>query len=367
MHVVHVAGALKGGPLSAIADWIRLQTVAGYKVSLIYSPLRDAPESFRDNLPPEVELYPLDIPRDIHPIKDFRACRSLARVLAMMQPDIVHLHSSKAGALGRIAAKLTGIPAIYSPHGVAYLRTDVAIGARALFFGLEWLLGFVGTVTVACSPSEMAAMRAIPGWKTIISNGIDLTSLPPEDHRSPPHPGLQIALCGRITAQKNPEFACQIAQSSPPDWRWVWLGDGELQDLVMRSGRIEVLGWMPRASALAHLSASDIMVHASSWEGMPFAILEAMALGLPVVATNVVGNRDLVVPGETGFLAAGAPAFLQALQTLANSGGLRRKMGEAGRRRVVNEFDQLRLGERWMDLYERVKKKKHCLAPARNP
>jgi glycosyltransferase involved in cell wall biosynthesis len=367
MHIVHVAGALKGGPLSAIAEWTKLQTVAGHRVSLIYSPLRDPPESFRGNFPPEVELYALDIPRDIHPVNDFRACRSLTRVLGIMQPDVVHLHSSKAGALGRIAARLVGIPAIYSTHGVAYLRTDVGIGTRALFFALEWLLGFVGTVTVACSPSEMATMRAIPGWKMIISNGIDLASLPPKDHSGSSQPGLQIALCGRITAQKNPELACQIAQISPPDWRWVWLGDGDLQDLVARSGRIEVLGWMPRTSALARLSASDIMVHTSSWEGMPLAILEAMAVGLPVVATNVVGNRDLVVPGETGFVADDAPAFLRALQSLASSKDLRRKMGEASRLRVANEFDQVMLGKRWMDLYRQISRKRRAVAPARKP
>ena len=109
------------------------------------------------------------------------------------------------------------------------------------------------------------------------------------------------------------------------------------------------------------------MVHTSRWEGMPLAILEAMAVGLPVVATNVVGNRDLVVPGETGFVADDAPAFLRALQSLANSKDLRQKMGEAGRRRVAHEFDQVMLGERWMDLYGQISRKRRAAAPASKP
>jgi glycosyltransferase involved in cell wall biosynthesis len=269
-----------------------------------------------------------------------------------MRPDVIHLHSSKAGAIGRIAARLAGVPAVYSPHGVSYLRTDVGVSIRTIFFALEWLLGPLGAMTVACSPSELRSIRFIPGRKTIIPNGIDLTSLPALD-AAPPHDKLEVVLCGRITAQKNPDLACHIAALSPPQWRWTWLGDGELQDVVTRAGRIIVAGWQPRAAALARLCASDIMVHTSSWEGMPIAILEGMALGLPIVATNVIGNRDLIVNGKTGFVVDSASDFLAALKTLSESKELRHRMGAAGRARVADEFDQAQLAQRWMVLYKK--------------
>jgi glycosyltransferase involved in cell wall biosynthesis len=364
MHIVHIAGALMGGPLSAITEWTRLQVKAGHRVSLIYSPLRDPVESFRAALPAEVALYPLDMRRDIHPIADFRATRATAKLLRSLHPDIVHMHSSKAGALGRIAAWLTHTPSVYSPHGLAYLRTDVGILTRAFYFMLEWLLGLAGTVTVACSPSELEAMRSIPGAKTFIPNGIDFAALRPATAITA-RTKLRIVLCGRITAQKNPLLACAIAQASPPDWHWAWLGDGDMRDSVEHAGRIEVLGWTPRSEALDRLSASDVMVTTSSWEGMPIAVLEAMALGLPVVATDAVGNRDLIRSGENGFIATDVAGFLRALNCLAQSPELRRAMGEAGRQRVLNEYDQDKLGARWINLYARLcAKSEHPVSPA---
>ncbi len=353
MHIVHIAGALMGGPLSAITQWTRLQIEAGHRVSLIYSPLRDPVESFHAALPAEVALYPLDMRRDIHPVSDIRAIITLARLLRSLHPNIVHLHSSKAGALGRVAAWLTRIPSIYSPHGLAYLRTDVGTVTRALYFALEWLLGLAGTITVACSPSELEAMRGIPGTKAVIPNGVDFAALHPAA-KTIARARLQIVLCGRITAQKNPLLACAVAAASPPDWHWTWLGDGDMRDDVERAGRIEILGWMPRSEVLSRISASDIMVTTSSWEGMPIAVLEAMALGLPVVATNSVGNRDLVQSGETGFIATDIPGFLHALHCLALSPELRRRMGDAGRRRVMDEYDQDKLGAHWIELYTRL-------------
>lgn len=96
------------------------------------------------------------------------------------------------------------------------------------------------------------------------------------------------------------------------------------------------------------------MVHTSSWEGMPIAMLEAMALGLPVVATDVVGNRDLVRPGETGYVARDVEEFLKALQKLAETPALRRKMGDAARAAVIQEYDQDQLAKRWQALYGEV-------------
>jgi glycosyltransferase involved in cell wall biosynthesis len=355
MHILHFCGALKGGPLTAIAEWTRQQTAAGHRVSLVYSPLRDPLDGFRADLAPEVALFSLDVRRDIHPISDFRACLRLAEMLRVIRPDILHLHSSKAGAIGRIAARLTGVPSVYSTHGMAYLRTDVGVFSRALYFALEWVLGPIGTVSVACSPSELQSMRAIPGRKMDIPNGIDLATLPPPPER-PGNDNLKIALCGRITAQKNPKLACQIAKLSPREWRWVWLGDGELGDMVAKAG-IVVSGWQSRAKAIAMLGACDVLLHTSSWEGMPIAILEAMALGLPVVATNAVGNRDLVIQDKTGFIAVDAAGFVTALKTLAASSERRHRLGSAGRRRVEQEFDQSKLAARWLALYENFRAK----------
>lgn len=353
MHILHFCGALKGGPLSVIAEWTRQQLAAGLKVTLIYSPARDPLPSFRDDLADGIELIPLEVHREIDLASDIAAVYALTRLLKRLRPDILHVHSSKAGAVGRAAARLAGVPVIYSTHGVSFLRTDIGRLISALFYALEWFLGLLGNVTVACSPSELNAMRRIPGRKIAIPNGIDMTTIPP---RSPErqHQGLEIALCGRITAQKNPQLACAIAEASPPEWRWTWLGGGDLEDKVRTHGRINVAGWLSRAEVLTKLGTADVMVHTSSWEGLPIAVLEGMALGLPVVVTDVVGNRDLIQTGKNGFVARNVLEFLTALETLAENPQLRRTMGEAGRARVMREYDQDRLRTRWLGLYEEI-------------
>jgi glycosyltransferase involved in cell wall biosynthesis len=355
MRILHFCGSLKGGPLTALAEWTSHQLATGHTVGLVYSPARDPVGSFKDTLPPQVQLISLDVHREIDPVSDFAATRKLTRLLRQMRPDVLHLHSSKAGAIGRVAARLAGVPAIYSTHSISYLRTDVSVAMRVIFYAMEWLLGFVGTVSVACSPSELQAMRFIPGRKIVIPNGIDLDALP-QPAVTPPHQGLDIVLCGRITVQKNPRLACAIAAASPPEWRWTWLGSGEMEDVVREGGRIAVAGWLPRPDVLARLGAADVIVHTSSWEGMPIAMLEAMALGRPVVATDVVGNRDLVEPGKTGFVARDVAGVLRALCTLEKSPSLRQAMGEAARARVATDYNQTRLAARWMQLYESLRR-----------
>lgn len=199
-------------------------------------------------------------------------------------------------------------------------------------------------------------MRLIPGRKMVIPNGVNLATLP-QPVPAPHGAGLDIVLCGRITAQKNPELACAIAETSPPDWRWTWLGGGDLEDLVRARSRIAVTGWLPRSEALARLAAADVVVHTSSWEGMPIALLEAMALGLPAVVTDVVGNRDLVEPGKTGFVCREAEDFLRALGALAKGPALRHAMGAAARARVAQTYDQDRLEQRWTALYDRLRRR----------
>jgi glycosyltransferase involved in cell wall biosynthesis len=353
MHVVHFCAALKGGPLSAIAPLIHRQVSAGWQVTLIYSPARDPVETFRSELPGGIELIPLDVYREIHPASDFAAGRKLTKWLKHRKPSIIHLHSSKAGAVGRIAARLAGVPTIYSPHAIAFLRRDVSVATRVMFYVLEWLLGLAGATTVACSSSELAAMRLLPGHKMMIPNGVDLAGLPSLSAQ-PNRTYLNVILCGRITAQKNPKLACAIAEASSPHWRWTWLGGGDLEDLVKIRGRIAVTGWLSRGEVLAKLAAADVVVHTSSWEGMPIALLEAMGIGLPAVVTDVPGNRDVVDPTKTGFICRTLDDFVYALNILANEPALRRKMGDAARARVQRMFDLDRLQQRWISLYKEL-------------
>jgi glycosyltransferase involved in cell wall biosynthesis len=145
----------------------------------------------------------------------------------------------------------------------------------------------------------------------------------------------------------------EIAATAPPHWKFEWIGDGELRH-ALDEERIGVLGWLSREEVLSRLSQCDVLLHPSRWEGMPNAVLEAMALGLPVIASDIVGNRSLVRPGETGYLVNELKDYLAALHELANKPCLRKRLGQAGFRTVLENFDSSKLAERWEQIYRQV-------------
>jgi glycosyltransferase involved in cell wall biosynthesis len=117
--------------------------------------------------------------------------------------------------------------------------------------------------------------------------------------------------------------------------RVVWLGGGEpeAEDELRRCG-VEVTGWLPHAKLLELLAGLDIYVQSSRWEGLPVAVMEAMATGLPVVATDIVGNRDLVDHGRTGWLAKSEDELVAGVALLAQDAALRLSWGRAAREHV---------------------------------
>src|SRR5581483_3647614 len=104
--------------------------------------------------------------------------------------------------------------------------------------------------------------------------------------------------------------------------------------------KVEITGWLEPAKALERLRGLDVFVHYSAWDALPNAVLEAMAAGLPVVASNVPGCRDAVVDGETGFIARDEVELLERCLKLVDDPALRRRMGEAGRARVAERFSR---------------------------
>ena len=130
-----------------------------------------------------------------------------------------------------------------------------------------------------------------------------------------------------------------------PDARFIWIGGGEQEEDIRRlaherglQGNLEITGWLKPEQALEKMRELDILVHYSRWEGLPNAVLEAMALGLPVVASDAPGNQDAVIPDVTGLLARDEASLLRAALRLAHDASLRRKLGQAGRERILLEF-----------------------------
>lgn len=362
MHICHICSGMRGGPEVIVAQLANAQYNAGHSVSVVYSSKRDDVEKFKHLFPANTEYFAWDVERSVG-IKDFRAIKALRAILIRTAPDIVHMHCSKAGGLGRIAIRQLGIPFIYSPHGLAYLQSNIRWWERLVYFLAEWLLArLVDGPVVASSRGEQVALRHVYSRAPLIENGLDANRIVEIAGLSPPirpkTDRLRIVTVGRIEPQKAPDLVVEIAKKLPADWEWLWVGDGELRSILEQCNRIELLGWQPREAVLATVQTADVFLLASRWEGMPFSLLEAMALGLPCVVSNVPGNKDLVESGINGYVCNTTEEYVKALSRIAENSDLRRRLGEGAQYAIQNVFSlRIALGK-WAKLYDVIRSKK---------
>lgn len=302
MKIVHVVECFAGGVFSFLSNLTNELDKEEYIV--IYGINRDnTPSDFREKFPPNTKFIPWkNASRSLNPLKDIKALWELYIILKRIDGiDIIHLHSSKAGFLGRIVSFLLGKSkkTIYTPHAISFLRLDVSPKKRKIFIAMEKFASFFGGKIVACSQSEKEAIEE-QGIKnvTFINNGIKPLQIEKKVNTSDK---ITIISVGRLSIQKNPKLFNDIALEFIDNLniQFIWCGDGELKS-ELTSPNIKCTGWIERKELENYLASADIYLSTSLWEGLPLSVLEAMSIGLPVVLSDCVGNKDLVE--DNGFL-----------------------------------------------------------------
>lgn len=331
---------------------------ARFEASLVYAVRGGSPDAYRAKCAGAKAAYFVpEMTREISPASDLEALRKLRALFAEHRPDVVHAHSSKAGVLARAAAKAAGIKTVfYTPHGYGFLQKDRSAASRLLYKTIEKAAARFGA-TIACAPGEAAAARALGGdpVHTVCDAYLG-------DFLEPlPHDGLVVGSCGRLTYARDPDAWILLAQrltDSRNGLRCVWIGGGEdeararvLLENMNLSGRAEITGWKAAEEARERLRELDVFVHYSRWDALPNAVLEAMAAGLPVVASDNSGNRDAVEDGVTGFIVKSEMELLERCQMLIDDKALRLKLGAAGRERVRRDFSRERMISELSRLY----------------
>lgn len=319
--VVHVVESFSTGVYAIVRDITCNLDPKRFEVLIIHSLRDDSPKTIQQDFT-QANISLVYIP--MGSTKEYLASlRKIRRAVRTFNPDSIHLHSSKAGFLGRLALKRFKVPIIYSPHGFAFLRTDVGPVKRRIFFQLEyWIDRYKRSTVVAVSEGERRHALRLTRNVVLIDNFIDTRVFETAEEE-----GGFIATCGRISPQKNPQLFNTIALALP-DHSFVWVGDGPLRE-TLTAPNITVTGLLSRKEAIEQVKRCSVYLQTSLWEGMPVSILEAMAASKACVATDVVGNRDLVSDGKTGFLLdpGNAEGFVELLDRLMKDDGLRRSLG----------------------------------------
>lgn len=312
--ILYIVEAMGGGIFSYIVD-LSNELINYYDIYIAYAVRKQTPQNYMDYFDKRINLIKVEnFCRSINPIKDIKAMLELKQIEKKIKPDIIHLHSSKAGAIGRIAFN-GKIPMFYTPHGYSFLMENCNAIKRILFKGIEYICAKRKCVTISCSAGEHLETLKLTKKAVYVNNGININELQKNIDKTEKinHPFTVFTL-GRICYQKDPTLFNEIAKQLS-DIRFIWIGDGELRN-ELNSSNIEVTGWVDRMKAIKYAVNADVFILPSRWEGLPISLLEAMYMKKICIVSNVIGNRDVIINNYNGFICLNADDFIKKIKTV---------------------------------------------------
>lgn len=311
--LLHIVEAMGGGVFTYIVE-LSNQLVEKYDIFIAYATRPQTPENFRDYFDDRIKLIEVEnFSRSVNILSDVKAFFEIKNIVKKINPDVVHLHSSKAGALGRWCINGRKIPMFYTPHGFSFLMADQNKLKLKIYKAIEKVCSFRKCTTIACSKGEYIEAKSLNKKATYVNNGINIKELENtiETIQKKNSDNFTVFTLGRICYQKNPELFNKIAQSLP-DVKFLWIGDGELRN-KLTSPNIEVTGWVDRKTALIYAFSANAFMLTSLWEGLPISLLEAMYMKKLCIVSNVIGNRDVIKKSYNGFCCENKEDFIEAI------------------------------------------------------
>lgn len=306
--------------------------------------------------------------RSPSPLADARALRDLVLEMRRFRPDVVHTHTAKAGLLGRVAARLCGVPiTVHTFHGHllhGYFRPLVTRGVTQV----ERLQARHTTRLLAVGEQVrddlLSAGVGRPEQYLVVPPGI-MISAPPTRAAARAALGIGeadhvVSFVARLTSVKRPDRVIEVARRIAgvrDDVTFLICGAGELfEDLKADAAggeRVRFLGW--RADVETVYAASDLVLLTSDNEGMPVSLIEASMCGVPAVATDVGSVSEVVLHGQTGFVVpSDVEAITQAILRLIDDPVIRERMGRAAAAHACAQFSRDRLVSDMERLYEEL-------------
>lgn len=361
--ILMVSQPTTGGVFQHISDLVEGMVHRGHEVVLAAPEMREPPQL-------AAELAPLEMVRGVAPGTDLRGAAELARLIRRWAPAVVHAHSSKAGAVAR-AARISrpSVPVVYTPHGYAFAGYFEDPRERARYRAVERALSPLATrVLCVCEAErELAASVGPRSRSRVVYNGVRGASggqaLP--RIRSLREHGPVVGVLTMLRPGKGIET---LIDAMPgvlerfPTVSFVVAGDGPDRAVLETIARdrgvgrsLHLVGSIDGPSPL--MTGVDLFVSASWAESFPLNVLEAMAFGLPVVATDVGGTSEAVDDGRTGLLVPPRDADALAaavVRMLEDSGPEMRRLGLAGRERQQRRFTVDAMVEGTLDVYAEV-------------
>jgi len=295
--------------------------------------------------------------RALSPVRDVLALFNLIKYIREVNPDVIHTHSSKPGALGRIAAKFCCVEVVFHHNHSFAFHIGSKLLTKTVYSLIEWFLAKWTTRFFFVNQEDLSYMSnslgVSTGFLVHLPNGTPengLTELPP------PQKLDVIGFLGRFAYPKNIELLIEIISASNdkfPHLKFLIAGEGEERSLfsTVELKNVELLGWVE--DKVGFFSRVDAVISTSEFEGHPLALIEASSSGRPLLATNVKGNRDVVRDGENGFFfdLTSADSCIEAIEKMMN--GSIDEMGNASRELWRAQYTQSDFQNRVRFYYDR--------------
>lgn len=315
--ILMVCEAFGGGVFTYVSQLCN-DMVDDFEVYLAYSIRPQTPKNYKEFLNKRVHLIEVknfnakgltNISNDLKVIKELRAIEE------KVKPDIIHLHSSVAGGIGRLAFKGKNNTVVYTPHGYAHIL--MGSGMKCKMYGvMEAILGTISNaITLTCCESEDKVAKSLTKRTAYIETGVNLADLSASLDGIEPvkNEKFTVFTLGRACVQKQPQLFNQIAELVP-EARFVWIGNGELEN-ELTAPNMEVTGWKPRKEALAMAKGADAFILCSLGEAIAMSLIENMYIKKLILVSNVMGNKSVIHDGVNGYVCDKAEDYAKRIKS----------------------------------------------------
>lgn len=353
LKLLYIVEAMGGGVFTYIVD-LTNALADRYSIYIAFAIRIQTPSDYKRYFDKRIHLLEVEeLTRSIDPVNDLKAFLKIKRIAKEIQPDIIHLHSSKAGTLGRWAFNGYKIPILYTPHGYSFLMSNQSKLKRIIYKMIEALSAKRYCTTVSCSRSEHEETLKLTKRAVYVDNSINMIQLQKlidsidiEEKKQP----FTVFTLGRICSQKNPALFNTIA-TMMPDIHFLWIGDGELRE-QLTAPNIEVTGWLERSRALQKALEADAFLLPSLWEGMPISLLESMFMRKPCIVSDVIGNHDVIHNGKNGYVCSEVSEFKESIEKCKSD--QINDILENAYQDIVNHYNTQIMAEQYAHIYTAV-------------
>lgn len=350
MKILHVVEPFATGVLSFIQELSGQQVKKGHEVYIAYGVRIGTPNNVEEMFDARIHMIRVRAFNGaLKSILNPKAYSEVHYIYTKIKPDVVHLHSSASGFVGRLSIPCSKTKVFYTPHGYSFLSDNTPCVLRKAFWYIEKIAASFKSVTVACSEREYQDVQKITKYSTFVNNGVNVDVL--GQYTQPINFDGDITVCtsGRVIHQKDPVLFNQIAERLP-HIRFIWIGEGEMQD-ALTAPNITVTGWKNREETLGIVGSANFFLLTSFGEGLSVSLLEAMALKRICIVRNVRGCKDVIRNGENGFLCDDVDGFVRTIENVIKNRPIGQTAIDGAYNDILTKYNSKLMVDKYLDAY----------------